>query len=44
MANLRSAGFKGYYSVEHHSAKDEYAEVAIQVARVRDVLQRWRSL
>ncbi len=43
MANLRDAGYTGYYSVEHHSAKNEYAEVAIQIARVRDVLSRWRS-
>ncbi len=43
MANLRDAGYQGYYSVEHHSARNEYAEVAIQIARVRDVLSRWRS-
>lgn len=43
MANLRDAGYTGYYSVEHHSARNEYAEVAIQIARVRDVLSRWRS-
>lgn len=43
MANLRDAGYTGYYSVEHHSAKNEYSEVAIQIARVRDVLSRWRS-
>jgi sugar phosphate isomerase/epimerase len=43
MAALRDAGYSGYYSVEHHSAKNEYAEVAIQLARVRDVLQRWRE-
>lgn len=43
MANLRDAGYQGYYSVEHHSAKDEYSEVAIQLARVRDVLSKWRS-
>jgi len=43
MANLRAVGYGGYYSVEHHSAKDEYAEVEIQVAKVRAVLARWRS-
>ncbi len=43
MASLRDAGYPGYYSVEHHSAKDEYSEVAIQLARVRDVLARWRT-
>lgn len=39
---LRDAGYQGYYSVEHHSGKNEYAEVAVQLARVRDVLERWR--
>lgn len=43
MNNLRNAGYQGYYSVEHHSAKDEYAEVAIQLAKVRAVLQSWRT-
>lgn len=43
MANLRDAGYPGYYSVEHHSAENEYSEVAVQIARVRDVLSRWRS-
>ena len=43
MANLRDAGYEGYYSVEHHSAKHEYSEVAIQLAKVRGVLERWRT-
>jgi hypothetical protein len=43
MNNLRNAGYQGYYSVEHHSAKDEYAEVGIQLAKVRAVLQSWRT-
>lgn len=43
MTNLRNAGYHGYYSVEHHSAKAEYAEVAIQLAKVRAVLQGWRT-
>lgn len=43
MANLRAAGYQGYYSVEHHSGKDEYDEVAVQLARVRTVLSRWRA-
>jgi sugar phosphate isomerase/epimerase len=43
MANLRDAGYRGYYSVEHHSMKNEYSEVAIQIERVRDVLQKWRG-
>ncbi|HUW61479.1 MAG TPA: TIM barrel protein [Candidatus Bathyarchaeia archaeon] len=43
MTNLRDGGYQGYYSVEHHSGKDEYAEVAIQLAKVRAVLQTWRA-
>lgn len=43
LANLWNAGYSGYYSVEHHSGKDEYAEVAIQLARVRSVLERFRT-
>jgi sugar phosphate isomerase/epimerase len=42
MAMLRDAGYDGYWGVEHHSGESEYTEVAIQVARVRDVLHRWR--
>jgi len=42
MAILRDAGYEGYYSVEHHTGQNEYTEVAIQVAKVRDVLDRWR--
>lgn len=43
MTNLRNAGYQGYYSVEHHSAKDEYEKVAVQLANVRTVLQGWKS-
>jgi len=43
LANLWNAGYSGYYSVEHHSAQNEYAEVAIQLAKVRDVLERFRA-
>jgi len=43
MKNLRDAGYQGYYSVEHHTAKDEYTEVGIQLARVRAVFERWRT-
>jgi sugar phosphate isomerase/epimerase len=42
MAMLRDAGYQGYWGVEHHTGKNEYTEVAIQVAKVRDVLDRWR--
>ncbi|MGD0579562.1 MAG: TIM barrel protein [Bryobacteraceae bacterium] len=41
--NLRNAGYQGYYSVEHHSARNEYAETEIQLAKVRAVLQSWRT-
>jgi len=43
MKNLRDAGYQGYYSVEHHTGRNEYAAVAIQVARVRAVFDRWRT-
>lgn len=43
MKNLRGAGYQGYYSVEHHSALNEYSEVAVQLARVRAVFERWRA-
>jgi hypothetical protein len=38
-----NAGYEGYYSVEHHSGKNEYAEVAIQIAKVRRVLEGWQT-
>ncbi len=43
MNNLRNANYQGYYSVEHHTGRDEYAEVGVQIAKVRAVLQSWRS-
>ena len=43
LANLWNAGYDGYYSVEHHSAKDEYREVEIQLALVRNQLERFRD-
>lgn len=42
LGNLWKIGYDGYYSVEHHSGKDEYGEVAIQIARVRDTLTKLR--
>jgi sugar phosphate isomerase/epimerase len=42
MTTLRDAGYDGYWGVEHHTGKNEYTEVAVQIARVRDVLDRWR--
>lgn len=41
MAMLRDAGYEDYWGVEHHTGENEYTEVAIQVAKVRDVLARW---
>ena len=43
MTNLRNAGYQGYYSVEHHTGTAEYAEVAVQLAKIRTVLQSWRT-
>jgi sugar phosphate isomerase/epimerase len=40
---LIDAGYKGYWGVEHHSAKNEYAEVAWQLAEVRRALQKMRQ-
>ena len=42
MKMLADAGYDGYWGVEHHTGKNEYTEVAVQVAKVRDVLDRWR--
>jgi sugar phosphate isomerase/epimerase len=38
---LRSTGYQGYYGVEHHTGENEYTEVDVQVARVRDLISRW---
>lgn len=43
MGMLRDAGYQGYWGIEHHTGRNEYAEVAVQVARVRAVLDRWRT-
>ncbi len=37
---LEAAGYSGCLGVEHHSTKNEYAEVAYQIAEVRRVLCR----
>jgi sugar phosphate isomerase/epimerase len=42
MNNLRNAGYQGSYSVEHYG-KNEYAEVAIQLNRIRVVFDHWRT-
>jgi sugar phosphate isomerase/epimerase len=41
METLRAVNYPGYYSVEHHSSKNEFAEVAVQLAKVRAVASRW---
>lgn len=41
MNTLRKTGYQGCWSIEHHSGKDEYAEVAVQLAKVRAVLAHW---
>lgn len=42
MRLLIAAGYSGYWGVEHHSAVNEYAEVACQLAEVRRVLSKIR--
>ncbi len=41
MAILRDANYAGYWGVEHHSGKNEYAEVAWQMSEVARVLKGW---
>ncbi len=43
MGLLRNAGYSGCWGVEYHSGENEYAEVAVQVARVQSVLSLWRG-
>ncbi len=43
MALLRASGYQGCWGVEFHAAVNEYAQVAVQVARVRSVLEKWRT-
>ncbi|MDR2969828.1 MAG: sugar phosphate isomerase/epimerase [Tannerellaceae bacterium] len=38
---LREAGYEGYYSVEQHSAQNEYNLVEAQLGRVTAVLTSW---
>jgi sugar phosphate isomerase/epimerase len=40
MQLLLDAGYTGYWGVEHHSARNEYAEIACQLAAVRRALAR----
>jgi sugar phosphate isomerase/epimerase len=41
LAVLRDVGYSGYYSVEHHSGKNEYNKVETQLGKVRAVLINW---
>ena len=41
MAALRDAGYAGCWSVEHPALN--YTEVGVMLARIRDVLERWRT-
>lgn len=43
MRILLDAGYSGYWGVEHHTAKNEYMEVAYQVAEVQRALTRIRE-
>jgi hypothetical protein len=39
---LHNAGYLGCWGVEHHSAKDEYHRVSIQLARVQSMVNTWK--
>jgi sugar phosphate isomerase/epimerase len=41
MEMLRATEYTGHWGIEHHTGANEYSEVAVQVAMVRDVLARW---
>jgi sugar phosphate isomerase/epimerase len=43
MRLLLEAGYGGCWGVEHHTGKNEYAEVAYQLAEVRRVLEKLRQ-
>jgi len=43
MALLRDAGYKGYYSAEHHSGQNEYNLTEVQIAKIRAVLTSWNN-
>lgn len=42
MRMLDEIGYDGYWGIEHHSGKNEYNEVEVQLALVRDVLRKWQ--
>lgn len=41
MSMLHATGYTGSYSVEHHSAQNEYHEVSIQLASVQNIIAQW---
>jgi sugar phosphate isomerase/epimerase len=41
MSMLRNSGYTSCWGVEHHSAKNEYNQVSIQLARVQSVVKGW---
>ena len=43
MSILRDAGYKGYYSAEHHSGQNEYNLTEVQIAKIRAVLTNWNN-
>ena len=43
MGMLRTAGYAGCWSVEHHGGTNEYSEVVVQMAQVRDMQARWAT-
>ena len=43
MSLLRDAGYKGYYSAEHHSAQNEYNLTEVQISKIRAVLTNWNN-
>lgn len=40
---LMEAGYTGHYSVEHHSGKNEYVEVEVQLAHIRRILTNLKT-
>jgi len=43
MTILRDAGYKGYYSAEHHSAQNEYNLTEVQLSKIRAILTNWNK-
>jgi len=43
MTILREAGYKGYYSAEHHSGQNEYNLTEVQISKIKAVLTNWSN-